>query len=75
MAGSVLYRSEIGWVRVDGTIDADRAAELAARCARLADELDVPGTGDEPHGGTRRLSENRSDRSRPALQITWRATA
>jgi len=57
MAGSVPYRSEIGWVRVDGTIDADRAAALTARCARLADDLDAPASGDKPHGGTRRLSD------------------
>lgn len=51
-----VYDDEIGWVRLDGALDARRAADLAARCLRLAAGLEDARAGDKPHGGTRRLS-------------------
>lgn len=51
------YDDSVGWVRCDGLIDRQRAADLAARCRVLADGLDAPRAGDKPYGGTRRLTD------------------
>ncbi len=56
MADVPVYDDDIGWVRLDGVLDEQRAADLAARCSRLADELQDPRSGDKPYGGTRRLT-------------------
>ncbi len=56
MADPPVYDESVGLVRLDDFIDARRAADLAARCLRLADGLEDPRSGDKPHGGTRRLT-------------------
>jgi len=56
MADVPVYDDDIGWVRLDGVLDEQRAADLAARCSRFADELGDPRSGDKPNGGTRRLT-------------------
>lgn len=53
---TAIYDDAQGWVAIEGLIDRQRAADLAARCSRLADGLDDPGSGDKPRGGTRRLT-------------------
>lgn len=49
-----VYDDAVGWVRLDHLLDERRAADLAARCSRLADDLEDPRSGDKPSGGTRR---------------------
>ncbi len=56
MADVPTYDDRVGWVRLDAVLDEQRAADLAARCSRLADGLDAPRSGDKPAGGTRRLT-------------------
>ena len=56
MTSTPVYDDAVGWVRVDGLIDEQRAAELAARCRALAEGLEDPRSGDKPNGGTRRLT-------------------
>lgn len=51
-----VYDDAAGVVRLDQLIEEQRAADLAARCSRLADGLDDPRSGDKPRGGTRRLT-------------------
>ena len=56
MTSTPVYDDAVGWVRVESLIDDQRAAELAARCRVLAEELEDPRSGDKPSGGTRRLT-------------------